>query len=67
MHKNVKLPPEVAEHFELTENWTGGTVMHFGKFGTIDLSKLNLRQAENLLKREFPGLAQKKAKPTAKS
>jgi hypothetical protein len=59
----MDLPKEVAEHYELV-GWKGGPVQVFGRFGVVDINKLTLRHARNLVNRGFKKL---KAKPPSKA
>ena len=56
---DMPLKKDVAKKFQ-TVNWKGGDAQIFGRFGTVDLSKLTIKQAENLIKRGFSKLAKKK-------
>jgi hypothetical protein len=58
----IKLPSDVAAHFELVE-WTGGTRQHFGKYGLVDLEKITLTQAKKLASKGFPKLKPVKPAP----
>lgn len=55
-----KLKPEVAEKFELAKE----TPIHggFPGYGEIDLSELNLEQAQSLIENGFPYLIVKPSK-----
>jgi len=59
--KNIQLPPDVAEKFELV-NWTGGARQVFGHFGTIDLRTLTVGHATELVQRGFSKLKRKAKK-----
>ena len=43
----VTLPAAVAQKYTLV-NWVGGSKQHFGKYGTIDVTKLTMRRADKL-------------------
>ena len=58
----IKLPAEVAEKFELVD-WEGSSIQIFGKFGRIDLEKMTVKKAEQLVKRGFKKLKLKAVAP----
>ena len=63
MNKNYDdfLPKDVAARFK-TKNWTGGSKQYFGsKFGTVNLEKLTLSQAQRLVDSGFKKLEKKTA------
>ena len=57
----VKLPDAVAAEFELHQ-WQGSHKQYFGRFGTIDLNKITLDQAERLVSMGFNRIRKKAAK-----
>lgn len=60
----MNLPVELAGKYELVD-WVGGSRQWFGsRFRTVDLDTLNEKQAESLIKKGFPRLRRKDAKPT---
>lgn len=61
---DVKLPAEVAEKYQL-KNWTTGPLANVGKFGTVNINKLSLVQAERLVARGFPYLVARPKKEEA--
>lgn len=54
-------PEELAKEFKLVD-WVGGHVQNFGRFGTIDLSKLTQEGVERLIAKGFTKIEKKKAK-----
>ena len=54
----MKLPVEVAEHYDLV-GWKGGPIQVFGKFGVVNINTLTLRKAEKLVAKGFTKLAPK--------
>lgn len=57
----VKLPAEVAAKYDLV-NWVGGHTQDFGTvWGTVNITELTLRKAENLVRKGFPKVVPKAA------
>ena len=59
---HMKLPAETAKLYALNRKLKGGPRFDFGKFGTVDFSKLMPKQAASLVKAGFPHLKEKKQK-----
>jgi len=58
------LNEETAKLFRLHRLPKGGPTFHFGRWGTIDLSKLTPKQAETLVQQGFPFLRKREKKRT---
>ena len=64
--EQVKLPNAVAAEFELHQ-WQGSHKQYFGRFGTIDLNKITLDQAERLVSMGFNRIRKKSEKKATKA
>ena len=60
---NKLLQKEVAAVYKV-KDWKGGHRQDFGSFGTVDLKKLTLKRAANLVAAGFPKLVKKQPKKT---
>lgn len=66
MATTTQLPAEVAKHYQLV-NYKGSTKQFWGKFGSIDISRLTLQQANALYQRGWTKLKKIDPAPQAKT